>query len=407
MAVRSVIRNARLWDGVADDLIDGGEVLIEDGRVVEAGRVRTALQVEEIDAGGRFVMPGLIDGHFHAYWGPPSIPEVETLPLSYLAHHASRLLTASLRRGFTTIRDAGGADWGLWRAAEDGLFEAPRLFYAGRALSQTGGHGDSRAQHHEPCSCRFIANLSETADGIDEVRKAARETLRRGAHHLKIFLSGGVVSPTDPIWMRQYSDAEVRAAVEEASSRRTYVMAHAYTAEAAMRAAKCGVRSVEHGNLIDERAAQAMAAAGAFLVPTLVTYHVLSREGAELGLGKESLRKLADVAEKGAGAVKLARAAGVQVGFGTDLAGPAHHHQRDEFRLRAETDAPIDILRSATSVNAEMMMRAGEIGTIAPGAFADLIAVEGDPREDLSCLFADAPQPALIMKGGRVISQAA
>jgi imidazolonepropionase-like amidohydrolase len=402
MTGRILIRNARVWDGEADGLADGGEVLIEGGRILEVGRIRTDREAETIDLGGRFLMPGLIDAHFHAYWGPPSVPHLETLPLSYLAHHAARLLSATLRRGFTTIRDAGGADWGLWRALEDGLIEGPRLYYAGRALSQTGGHGDSREQHIEPCSCRFIANLSETADGVDEVRKAARETLRRGAHHLKIFLSGGVVSPTDPIWMRQYSDAEVRAAVEEAASRRTYVMAHAYTAEAATRAALNGVRSVEHGNLIDEVAARHMAEAGTFLVPTLVTYDVLSRDGPAMGLSADSRLKLESVAARGTDAIRLARAAGVEIGFGTDLAGPAHAFQRDEFRLRAATDSPINVLRSATSVNARMMGLEGTIGSIRPGAHADIVAIDGDPREDISALFPSVGDLKFVMKAGRI-----
>jgi imidazolonepropionase-like amidohydrolase len=398
-----VLRNARIWDGVSDALTGGGDILIEAGRICEVGQVRPARAHETIDMRDRFVMPGLIDAHFHAYWGPASIAAVETLPLSYLAHHARSLLENALRRGFTTVRDAGGADWGLWKALEDGLFQGPRLFYSGRALSQTGGHGDSRAQHIEPCSCRFIANLSEVADGVDEVRKAARETLRRGAHQLKIFLSGGVVSPTDPLTAPQYSDEEILAVVEEARHRGSYVMAHAYTADAATRAAKLGVRSVEHGNLIDPDAAAAMALNGTFLTPTLITYTALEENAQGLGLGADAIAKLALVAARGAEAVRIARAAGVRIAFGTDLAGPLHHLQRDEFRLRSKTDAPIDVLRSATSVGAALLQRESELGRITAGARADIIAVDGDPREDISVLFADRPDPHLVMREGRII----
>jgi imidazolonepropionase-like amidohydrolase len=401
-----VLRNARIWDGVGDSLIAGRDVLLEGSRIVETGRVRTARAHETIDMRDQFVMPGLIDAHFHAYWGPASVATVETMPLSYLAHHARGLLENALRRGFTTIRDAGGADWGLWKALEDGLFVGPRLFYSGRALSQTGGHGDGRGQHIEPCSCRYIANLSEVADGVDEVRKAARETLRRGAHQLKIFLSGGVVSPTDPLTAPQYSDAEIIAVVEEARHRGSYVMAHAYTADAATRAARLGVRSVEHGNLIDTAAAAAMASNGTFLTPTLITYVALKDNAEMLQLSREAMEKLAAVAERGADAVSIARAANVQIGFGTDLAGPLHHLQRDEFRTRAQIDAPLDVLRSATSVNAALLQRAGELGCIVEGACADIIAIDGDPREDISILYADRPDPTFVMRAGRVVHAA-
>ena len=403
MATRLILRYARIWNGVDDDLEPGSDVLIESGRIQEVGSISAPAGVESIDLRDAFLMPGLIDAHFHAYWGPASVTLTEALPISYLAHHGARLLNNALRRGFTTIRDAGGADWGLWRALEDGLIEGPRLFYSGRALSQTGGHGDSRDQHIEPCSCRFIGNLSEVADGIDEVRRSARETLRKGAHQLKIFLSGGVVSPTDPIWMRQYSDGEVRAVVEEAASRRTYVMAHAYTAEAATRAAVNGVRSVEHGNLIDLTAAAAMAEHGTYLVPTLVTYDALTQDANAFGLTAASKAKLEEVAAAGINAIRLARGAGVKVGFGTDLAGPVHHRQRDEFRMRLEANEPIDVLRSATSVNAELMNHSGRLGQIRAGAEADLIAVSGDPREDLAVLFADAAPLAMVMKAGKFV----
>jgi imidazolonepropionase-like amidohydrolase len=401
--MKTLLTNARIWNGRDDDLSQGRDVLIADGRIVEVDRVRTRTADETIDIADRFLMPGLIDAHFHAYWGPASVTLIDELPLPYLAHHARRLLENALRRGFTTIRDAGGADWSLGRASQEGLIDGPRLFYAGRAISQTGGHGDGRAAHLEPCSCRTLGALSEVADGADAVRKAARETLRRGASQVKLFLSGGVISPTDPISMPQYSDAEITAAVEEAASRGAYVMAHAYTADAAKRCARLGIRSVEHGNLIDEAAAKAMAAGGVFLVPTLITYEALARHGDMLNLTAEQRGKVEQVAGRGIEAVRIARKAGVKIGFGTDLAGPLHDMQRDEFRLRAEADRPIDVLRSTTSVNAELLQRDAELGVIAPGAHADLIAVEGDPREDLSPLLSGSALP-FIMRGGTVVS---
>ena len=397
MSARTRIINARIWDGHADSYADARELLVADGRIVAVGDAGGEVDAV-IDLGGRALLPGFIDAHFHAYAARVDIPLAEVLPITYLAHHAATMLTSALARGFTTVRDAGGADWGLWRATEDGLFPSPRLFYAGRAISQTGGHGDSRAAHLEPCACRYVANLSEVADGVDEMRKVVRETLRRGAHHIKLFVGGGVISPTDPIWMKQYSDDEIRVAVEEAATRRTYVMAHAYVPHAIIPAVRAGVRSIEHGNLLDADAAAVMAAHGAYLVPTLVIYDALAREGSQFGLPDVSRRKLHDVIESGSEAVRIARRAGVAIGFGTDLLGQLHGHQAHEFRLRGRIEAPVDVLRSATSINAALIGRAGELGAIAPGAFADLVAFDGDPLDDLTIMWETAP--ALVMKGG-------
>ncbi|WP_374571329.1 amidohydrolase family protein [Phenylobacterium sp.] len=398
--MRLLLKNVRVWDGLADDYVAEGDVLCVDGRIAEIGRVSAGADVT-LDLAGRALLPGFIDAHFHAYAADVDVPRLETLPLTYLAHHAANLLRGALRRGFTTVRDAGGADWGLWRAVEDGLLQAPRIFYAGRALSQTGGHGDSRAPHVEPCGHRHVANLSQVCDGVDAIRLAARETLRQGAHQLKIFVSGGVSSPTDPIWMRQFTAEEVRAVVEEAASRRTYVMAHAYTADAITHAVRNGVRSIEHGNLLNANAATLMAGRGAFLVPTLATYDALARDGERLGLPAVSREKLAEVASQGLAAISIARRAGVKVGFGTDLLGPLHDWQLHEFSLRTAGERPIDILRSATSVNAELLHRSGDLGLIAHGARADLVAFDGEPLSDVTAITARGP--AFVAKGGEVI----
>ncbi len=396
---RTLIRNARIWDGVSDTYSDATELLIEGDTIASVGEGGDADRV--IDLGGRALLPGFIDAHFHAYAARVDIPAAELMPITYLAFNAHDMLSSALRRGFTTIRDAGGADWGMWRATEDGLIPGPRVFYAGRAISQTGGHGDSRAPHLEPCACRHIANLSEIVDGVDEMRKVVRETLRRGAHQIKLFVGGGVISPTDPIWMKQFSDDEIRVAVEEAAARRTYVMAHAYVPHAIIPAVRAGVRSIEHGNLLDEEAARVMAEHGAFLVPTLIIYDALASDGPKFGLPEVSRRKLSDVVEHGAEAVRIARRAGVKIGFGTDLLGQLHHHQAHEFRLRGAIEAPVEVLRSATSVNAELIGRTGILGTIAPGALADLVAIDGDPLSDLAVLWQETPD--LVMKGGTAL----
>lgn len=397
--MRLHLKNARIWDGHADDYVAEGDVLCVDNRIEAVGKVSGDAD-RVIDLGGRALLPGFIDCHFHAYAASADLTYVDTLPMSYLAHHASKLMGGALDRGFTTIRDAGGADWGLWRAIEDGIMRGPNLFYSGKALSQTGGHGDGRAQHVEPCGCGHIGGLSQVVDGVDAVRHAARENLRKGAHQIKIFTSGGVSSPTDPIWMRQYSSEEIRAIVEEAATRRTYVLSHAYTPDGIAHAVNNGVRTIEHGNLLDEPTAQLMASRGAYLVPTLITYDVLGKEGPALGMPQASIDKVADVATKGGEAVKIARKAGVKIGLGSDLLGAMHRWQAHEFRMRSACDSIMNTLRSATSVNAEIVQHAGELGCVKEGARADLCVWNDDPLKDLATIWEKGP--ALVVKGGKV-----
>ena len=217
---------------------------------------------------------------------------------------------------------------------------------------------------------------ADMADGVSAVRKAAREELRRGAHQVKIMASGGVASPSDPIWNVQYSGEEMRAIVEEAQSWRTYALAHAYTPEAISRAIGAGVRSIEHGNLLDAATAARMHEAGAYLVPTLVTYFAIDELGRALGFPAASVAKVKDVLDAGLASLETAKAAGVSMGFGTDLLGETHEQQSREFSIRAQVLSPAEILRSATVTNAEILNRSGELGVIAPGALADLLVVD-------------------------------
>ena len=248
--------------------------------------------------------------------------------------------------------------------------------------------------------------MSNIADGVDEVRRAARQELRRGAHQIKIMASGGVASPTDPIWNLQYSEDEIRAAVWEATSWRTYVMAHAYTPEAIHRCVTFGVRTIEHANLIDEPTARHCAEHGAYVVPTLVTYEAMSRFGALLGLPQVSLDKLGDVSEAGLASLEILKRAGVKVGLGTDLLGDMHRHQSRELSLRAEVLSPFEVLTSATATNAEILQRTGELGTIAPGALADILVVDGDPLADIGVLERHDQCLLAIMKGGAFFKNA-
>ncbi len=400
-----VLRNALLWDGRGGEPIEGASVLVEGDRIKEVsdGPI-SASEARVIDLAGRFLMPGLIDAHFHAVAADPNLGKLEDMPRSELYQHARRILEGALGRGFTTIRDAGGADYGLARATERGLIAGPRIFYSGRALSQTGGHGDFRPfEQGMVCGCgQGGLTMTQVADGVPEVQRAAREELRKGATQIKIMASGGIASPSDPIWNLQYSEAEVRAIVWEAEAWRTYVMAHAYMPDAIRRSVEFGVRSIEHGNLIDAETAAFCAERGAYVVPTLATYDAIHAHGRELGAPAGMLAKLDDVREAGRRSLEILKAAGTRTGFGTDLLGAMHDHQSNEFAIRAEVLSPEEILLSATATNAALLNREEELGRIAAGALADLIAVDGNPLENLDCLSGQGERIPVIVKGGRV-----
>jgi imidazolonepropionase-like amidohydrolase len=398
-----VFANCAVLDGTSRERREDHHVLVEDDRIREVSDRPITSAAETIDLQGHTLMPGLIDAHVHVLAVDAALARLSDRPVTLLTLQAAQVLKGMLQRGFTTIRDAAGADGGLAEAVEEALVRGPRIFPSGMALSQTGGHGDVRPRTQSVVTCACCEggiNLSRIADGVAECRRAARDELRKGATQIKILASGGVASPYDPIWNLQYSEEEVRAIVEEAQAWRTYVMAHAYSPEAIRRSIDFGVRSIEHANLIDRATAEHVAGAGAFVVPTLVTYDALHRHGRELGLPEVSMAKLAEVREAGLGSLELLEEAGVKIGFGTDLLGPMHRYQSREFVIRAEAMSPFDIIRSATIVNAELLNRAGELGVVTPGARADLIAVNGDPLADISLLDGQGEHLTHIMKDG-------
>lgn len=397
------IINARIFDGTDAELVEGG-VRIVDGIVAEAGSSVTGSGAADgdggqvIDARGGVVTPGLIDAHCHAYGVGLDMVGIESEPLSYVALKAATRLGNALRRGFTTVRDVAGGDPGLARAIDEGLLAAPRYFYTGPALSQTGGHGDPRPGDRDLCVGH--THMTEIVDGVDGVRTAVRERFRRGAHAIKIMTSGGVVSLTDPIRRPQYSADEVRAITDEAARRGSYVAAHAYSPEAIEHSVTNGVRSIEHGNLLDEPTAKLMADHGAFLVPTLAAYDALDRRGDALGLNPISKGKNREVLAEGKRAIELARDAGVPVGFGTDLMGDLEDDQLVGLRLQVEVLGVLDALRSATSVNARLL-GSDDLGRIGAGAAGDLVLFDGDPFDDPSLLWAAGGRT--VVARGRVI----
>lgn len=398
-----MFENARVLNETADGYREECHVVVENDRIVAVDAGPSRLQdAEVVDIRGATLMPGLIDVHVHARLSSANAAEILGHPATYSTAHAARMLRHALDCGFTSLRDVGGGDHGLARALDDGLIPGPHLFYAGRTLSMTGGHGDLRAGHQdvEPCGCRQMHMIAHVVDGEDEVRRAAREELRMGAHCIKIMLSGGVLSPTDPIWMQQFTDAEVLAAVEEAARWRRYVAAHAHTADAVMRAAQLGVRTVEHATLIDAEAAAALRDAGGFAVPTLSVVMALTERGDALGLSAAVAAKAREIVDLAMLGFETAWRADVPLGFGTDLPGNVFEMQAREFLYRREIQPAAAILRSATVTGADILQRP-DLGRIAPGAAADLLVVDGDPLEDIALLAEDGQYLRVIMKAGQ------
>jgi imidazolonepropionase-like amidohydrolase len=400
--MRMLLRGGAVLDVDAGTLWRAN-VLLEGRRIVAVGPGLAAGDARVVELGGRTVMPGLIDCHVHVCAdGMVSYP---TLFPSLVTARAAKLLNETLLRGFTTIRDMGGADAGLRRAVEDGLFVGPRMFVSGRPLSQTGGHGDMRnpADACPACALRAEANMMVVADGIDGVRRAAREEIRRGVDQIKIMASGGVSSPADPVDYDQYALDEIAAVVDEATRAGKYVAAHAYTPTAITRAVGSGVRTIEHGNFLDEAAAALMAARGAILVPTLVVYRRVVQHAAEVGISAFHLEKAREVLATGARSLEIAQRAGVRMALGTDLFRAPKQYQAEELLIRAEALPAAEVLRQATIHGAEVVRMQGRLGRVAEGYLADLLVVDGDPLADLRVLQDQGAHIAMIIKDGAFV----
>lgn len=400
-----LFKNFRLLEPSFDEIRDGYELLVEGTTIREVADkpIKSAL-ANVIDCGGRTLMPGLIDSHVHVFLSEVYIPNLEKIPLTLMTARSIGLMKGMIDRGFTSVRDTGGADWGIKEAVEKGNIAAPRLFIAGQAIGPTGGHSDSRRRTDYGMRCHCCNAMSFTmcvSDGVTEVRRAAREQMRQGADHVKIMMSGGVASPYDPLTSLQFSMEEASAAVEEATAFGRYVSAHAYTPEAITRAAHAGVRTIEHGNLIDEAAAKLMAEKGMFLVANLVAYFAMKERAAEFGMTADMMAKNDLVIEGALRSLEICKKAGVPVAYGSDLLGQLQIEQSREFQLRSEVVSAIEIIRSATSIGAKILRMEDKLGTLKAGAFADILLVNGDPLKNLDLLQNQGRNLSVIMKGGQ------
>ncbi|WMS41396.1 amidohydrolase family protein [Acuticoccus sp. MNP-M23] len=395
-----------MLDPTKDDILPGYELLVEDNLIREVSdKPISAPNAGVVDCAGGTLMPGLIDCHVHVVLAEVFISRMETMPLTLMSAHAMAAMKGMLDRGFTSVRDTGGADWGLKAAVDQGYCVGPRLFIAGRALGPTGGHSDMRRRTDPgalcPC-CNALAFCMGVADGKTEVRKAVREEMRQGCDHVKIMMSGGVASPFDPLDSLQFSVGEVAAAVDEAQNFGRYVCAHAYSPEAITRAAHAGVRTIEHGNLIDEESAKLMAGKDMFLVANLVAYYAMKERAVDYGMSSDMLEKNDVVIEGGLRSLEICKRAGVPVAYGSDLLGQLQAEQSREFELRSEVVPALDIVRSATTIAAKVLRQEGKLGCLEPGAFADLLVIDGNPLKDLSLFGEQGKHMSLIMKDGAI-----
>jgi len=404
--VSLLFRGMRLLDPRWDESRDGYEVLVEGDTIKEVSdRAIGARSARIIECGGRTLMPGLIDCHAHIFLSEVSLRALESVPLTLLTARATVLARSMLDRGFTTVRDTGGADWGIKQAIDEGAIAGPRLFISAKPLSATGGHGDSRrrtdadAREHAFDALHYVHCI---ADGPDAVRAATREQIRQGADQVKIMCSGGVASPYDPLDSIQYTAEEIRAATDQAASFGRYVAAHAYTPAAIRRAVENGVRTIEHGNLIDEPTARLLADSKGFLIANLVTYNAMKERGASFGMTADMLAKNDIVLESGLRSLEICKRAGVEVGYGSDLLGALQSEQSRELLIRREVLSPIEIIRQATLVGARIVRHEGRLGVIEAGARADLLVVDGDPLKDLACLTDQGAHLAAIVQAGRL-----
>jgi len=406
--MRTAIENGTVLDTATMEFVGERTVVIDDGIIVDVTEQYRGSADSVVDASGAFVVPGLIDAHVHFRLATMDFRLLSRFSEVEFGIRMATLARETVERGFTTVRDLGGDVSGLIRAIDRGVTGGPRIIRAGRMLSQTGGHADIEGGPREVPSCACAMRTTAfgiVVDGPDAVRKAARHNLREGSDFLKIHVSGGVATPSDPLESVQFTSDEISVAVVEAAHRQTYVAAHAYSPESIQLAVEAGVHSIEHGNMLDDASAATIASADAVLVPTLATYEAMDQLGEKLGLPAANREKNTTVYNAGLASLEVARRHGVTMGFGTDLIGESQVRQNRELLIRHEVEPAVDILRSMWITNSRLCHLEGLIGTLDPGAYGDVVVSRVNPLEDLTS-FAD-PTTAFthVIQGGRTITQ--
>ena len=400
--------NANIIDCTGRDPIAGGTLVVSGDRIQDVGAANSVSiprDARMVDVGGRTVMPGLMDAHAHMALLEAKIAEYEDKhPGAVFAYSVARNIKNTLMQGYTTIRDTGGCDWSFKESVERGMIPGPRMFVSNGPISQTGGHGDHRLRHDrrsEHHDHPLMAG-SAIADGADQVRFATRWQLRTGADQIKIMAGGGAASPTDAVEDPQYTVEELAAAVYEARAVRKYVCAHVYVPEGIMNCVKAGVRSIEHGNFMDEESASLMKESDVFLVPTLAIFEMSSRYGRKNGAPESMLQKINAVRDVGAQSLEIAQSVGLKIGSGSDVFGPYAEGRALSLELQAGVLGPMESLICATRNNAELFGIVDEVGTLEAGKLADVIIVDGDPLEDIRIL-QDQDNVKVVLQSGRVV----
>ena len=404
-----LIQDVRIFNGV-DLELEAGHVLIDDGLIqrVSADPIEAPDDAIVLDGGNRVLTPGFIDLHTHLTMQASASQEKDHATVA--GAYAARMARFYLDSGFTTIRDAGGTHPDLARAINSGSIYGPRVFPSGAIVSQTAGHGDFRSPEDrhptlEGGTPYLLGGLSILADGVDQTLMAVRENLKDGATQIKIMGGGGVISPFDPIHAMQPSPAEIRAAVQAASDWDTYVLAHAYTSAAVQRLVENGVKSIEHGLLIDDATAKLVADNDVVISTQLTVYRTLQNMP---GLTQNNLDKLALVLAGQENLIRLIKKHKITTGFATDFIFGGYTLLPQEFINRADYWTPAEVLRQATSESARVIRMSGKLnrygnfGEIREGWVADLLLINGEPLEDISVLEDPASALALIMKDGAI-----
>ena len=408
MAVTVVFEDATLLDCTGRDPQSHSRVVVEQGRIARIESAKAGNRPKDalvVDCQQRTLMPGLLDAHVHLAITDLDPLEEASLPAAVLALRIAQEIKATLQAGFTTVRDAGGLDWGFKEAIRLGLLKGPKIFISGAFISQTGGHGDHRARTSR-LDFPTVPGLSAEsilADGPEEVRRAAREVLRRGADQVKVMASGGAASPSDELDHVQYTVAELAAAVEAARGVGSYVLAHAYGPRAIQNCLEAGVRSIEHANFLDEETADRMLAADdAYLVPTIITYELLSAREAEGGWTPDMVRKIRQGLTGAYDALGLAFEKGLRIGSGSDVLADMQGEKGKEIACQARVMGAMNAIIAATRTNAQLMRIAEEVGTLESGKRADLILLDRDPLQD-TAVFGDPDRVRLVMTEGAIV----